>query len=334
MTFYDADIPPPDEPVDEYALTPSEPVLAPLLLTRSDLNKLPDPEPLIDNVLDLGTVALLYGRWGVGKSFIGIDWAASVGTGRTWQGRFTKQHRVLYVAAEGAFGLKGRTDAWELGWHTNIPDHTFDILPQPVNLTRAVDVANLEALIDWHGYGFVVLDTLARCMVGADENSAKDCGEVVDVLHGLRQRTPGGRGVVLGVHHSGKDGKTFRGSSAFEAGADTVYSVSAEDGVITLEREKRKDGPPTDLHRLKFDSIEGTNSGVIGVSRGGSNSARGDKLLSHYRSHFGGRGASATQLLNSSEMPSSTFYRALTDLLECGDLVNVGTEKRPFYKEP
>lgn len=333
MTVYDG-VPPPDEPVDEYALTPSGPVLAPMLLTRSDLNKLPDPEPLIDNVLDLGTVALLYGKWGVGKSFIAIDWAASVATGRSWQGRSTKQRRGLYVAAEGAFGLKGRADAFEVGWRTSIPDDTLHILPRPVNLTRAVDVANLEALIDWNGYDFVVLDTLARCMVGADENSAKDCGEVVDVLHRLRQRTPDGRGVVLAVHHSGKDGKTFRGSSAFEAGADTVYSVSAEDGVITLEREKRKDGPPTDLHRLKFDPIEGTNSGVIGVYRGGTNSARGDKLLCHYHSHFGGRGATATQLLNSSEMPPSTFYRALTDLLESGDLVNVGTDKRPFYKEP
>jgi hypothetical protein len=116
------------------------PVLADLLLTRSALRNLPDPEPLIDGVLDQGTVALLYGKWGTLKSFIAYDWAASVATGRAWQGRPTEQRKALYVAAEGAYGYKGRTDAWEVGWRTKIHDDTLDILPRPVNLTHAADV--------------------------------------------------------------------------------------------------------------------------------------------------------------------------------------------------
>jgi RecA-family ATPase len=52
------------------------PVLADVLLTRSALRNLPAAEPLIDDVLDQGTVALLYGMWGSGKSFIALDWAA------------------------------------------------------------------------------------------------------------------------------------------------------------------------------------------------------------------------------------------------------------------
>ncbi|ETA99591.1 hypothetical protein O982_06140, partial [Mycobacterium avium 10-5581] len=243
------------------------PVYADKLLNRSALRDLPDPESLIDNVLDHGTVALLYGKWGTGKSFIAQDIAASVATGRHWQGRDTRQRRVLYIAAEGAYGLKGRLHAWETGWHTPIRDGQLDVLPQPVNLTRPLDAANLGALIGWAGYGLVVIDTLARCMVGADENSAKDCGLIVDTLHRLRQQTPDGRGVILGVHHAGKDGKTFRGSTTFEAGADTVYSVAAEERVIILERQKRKDGPVVDRHELKLESIEGTSSCVIEVSQ-------------------------------------------------------------------
>ena len=88
-----------------------------------------------------------------------------------------------------------------------------------VSPPRGLDSARLAELVTDSGYGLVVLDTLARCMVGADENSAKDCGEVVDALVRLREHTAGGRGVILGVHHTGKDGKTFRGSSVFEAGA-------------------------------------------------------------------------------------------------------------------
>ena len=31
-------------------------------------------------------------------------------------------------------------------------------------------------------------------------------------------------------------------------------------------------------------------------------------------------------------MDPATFYRAVNDLLESGDLINVGTDQRPFYK--
>ncbi|WP_168710560.1 AAA family ATPase [Mycobacterium intracellulare] len=332
-----ADVPPPDDPLDGDDLGRGddvEPVLGKLLLTRSDLNALPDPQPLIRGVLDQGTVSLLYGKWGTGKSFLGVDWGCSVSTGRAWQNRACEQQRVLYVAAEGAFGLKGRVRAWETGWGQELSDAAFHVLPRPVNLTRAVDIADLIALVHWNGYGLLILDTLSRCMVGADENSAKDCGQVVDVLHRLREHTPGGRGVVLGVHHAGKDGKTFRGSSAFEAGADTVYSVigDEDDGSIVLTREKRKDGPLNDIHRLKLDPIEGSESCVISVHRGGGQTERADKLLSTFVHHFADNGASKSELRNVAELPPATFHRALSDLLKSGDVVNIGTEKRPFYK--
>jgi hypothetical protein len=318
--------------IDETDDQNTTPVLADALLTRSALHELPDPEPLIDNVLDQGTLALLYGRWGSCKSFIALDWACSIATKRPWQGRHTEQRRVLYVAAEGAYGLKGRLHAWETGWHTSINDDDLAILPRPVNLTNTAQVRGLAALIDWGGYGFVVVDTLARCMVGADENSAKDCGEVVDALHGLRERTPNSRGVVLGVHHTGKDGKTFRGSSVFEAGADTVYSTTLDGPVITLEREKRKDGPRSDIHRLKLEPIDGTESCTISVHRGVDKPERAGSLLSTYIVHFDGTGAYKSELRNVSGMSNATFHRALSDLLKYGDLVNVGTEMRPFYK--
>jgi hypothetical protein len=259
-----------------------DPVLAGKLLTRSDLRNLPDPEPLIDNVLDQGTTAYLYGKWGTAKSFVALDWAACVACGKPWQGRETQQRRVLYVAGEGAFGFKGRVDAWETGWRHNISDDWLAILPVPVNLSNVAEVNNLLALIEWGGYSFVILDTLSRCMVGADENSAKDCGEVVDVMRRLLAATPGGRGVVLGVHHAGKDGQTFRGSTVFEGAADTVYFTSRDEDspVIDLNREKRKDGAEHDHHLLEIDLMPGTNSAVLKASQSSGsleNEAEGQK---------------------------------------------------------
>lgn len=302
------------------------------LLTRDGLRALPKPEPLITNVLDKGTVALLYGRWGTLKSFIALDWAASIAAGQVWMGRKTERCKVLYIAAEGAFGLAARIDAWEVGRGSAIGEHDLHILPHPVNLTDPTDVADLIALIDCNGYGFVVIDTLARSMIGADENSARDCGMVVDVLTRLREHTPDGRGCVTGVHHAGKDGKTFRGSSVFEAGADIVYSTSADNGVITLEREKRKDGPVDDRHTLYLHLIDGTGSGVVSVHMGTRKTDRAERLLFTFVQHFEKTGASKAELRNVAGMDSATFYRALNDLLETGALINTGTEKRPFYK--
>jgi hypothetical protein len=310
------------------------PVYASKILTRSDLRNLPDPEPLIDNVLDQGTTALLYGSWGTIKTFIALDWAASVATGRPWQSRASRQRRVLYVVGEGAFGFKGRVDAWEAGWRRNITDGQLDTLPFAVNLTRPTEVDNLRALVDWGGYDFVILDTLARCMVGADENSAKDCGVVVDAMTKILASTPGGRGVVLGVHHAGKDGKTMRGSSAFESGVDTVYFSTQDERWYDLTREKRKDGPEHDHHLLELDAMPGTNSCVINKSRGGEDadkSPRTSELMSIYERHFGRTGATKAELRNVANMPPATFHRALSDLIKSRDLVNTGSAKRPFY---
>lgn len=327
-----------DERDRETTEQPTEPPsLIDELLNRSDLRDLPKPAPMIDEVLDQGTIALLYGRQSSLKSFIAIDWAASIATGRRWQNRLTKKGRALYIAAEGAFGMQLRVDAWEQGWHTTLTDEDMQVLPRRVNLARIAEVRELCALIRWNGYSFIVVDTLSKCMVGADENSAKDCGLVVDALARMREATPGGVGVVVGVHHTGKDGKTFRGSSVFEAGADTVYAATREGVVTRLQREKRKDGPPTDFHELRFDEIDGTDSGVIisaggFVQRGGQNQDRADRLLSTFVHHFGATGATKAELRNVAEMPPATFHRAINDLLELGSLVNDGTDKRPFYR--
>ncbi|SLH68895.1 Uncharacterised protein [Mycobacteroides abscessus subsp. massiliense] len=314
---------------------PVEPVLAGSVLSRGALRDLPDPEPLIDKTLDRGTVALLYGKWGTHKSFLALDWAACVATGKRWQSRDVQQQRVLYIAAEGAFGLDARLRAWESGWGQLIADTgQLDTLAEPVNLLRAAPVAHLVELIEARGYGLVVLDTLARCLVGGDENSAQDAGIAIDVMHRLRRATPQGRGVVLAVHHAGKDGKTLRGSSALESGADTVYlSVREEDTNLTVvERTKRKDGPQHDRHALRLEPIEGTGSAVLSRSVAADKPERADKLLAIFHQYFAHTGAKKTELREVAGMAHATFHRALSDLVESGDLVNSGTERVPFYK--
>ena len=103
--------------------TDKTPVLADILLTRSALLELPDPEPLIDDVLDQGTVALLYGMWGVGKSSIGFDWGPASplpGRGRT----DTQSSAECCTWPPRAPTASKDVRAWEQGWHTKINDGT------------------------------------------------------------------------------------------------------------------------------------------------------------------------------------------------------------------
>jgi AAA domain len=320
--------------------------LAAALLNRSALRDLAPPEPLITDTLDRGTVAHLYGKWGSFKSFIALDWALCVATGKAWQNREVQQARTLYIAAEGAFGYRGRVNAWETGWQTAVADDMFDMLPLAVNVFLSDHVDELAELITAGAYGFVVIDTLARCMVGADENSARDAGVILDHLGRLRDATPDARGVILDVHHTGKDEKTSRGSSAFEAGADTVYFARRDPEEplspnFTLTRQKRKDGPEHDNLALYFDRIEGTDSGTIAAGRSTFPSFPADQanfdasanVLRLFNSHFFPTGCSRSQLVDvckENDISKSVAYRAITDLLERGELINTGNGSRAY----
>lgn len=310
---------------------PVKPSLASRLLDRGQLSRLPEPTPMIHGTVDKGTVAVLAGYWGTCKSFVAQHWAASIATGTPWQGRDTEQAKVLYVAAEGAHGLHNRFTAWEAAWDAQVAPELLSVLPTPVRLVDRLDVSELVGILTFGGFEFVVIDTLARCMPGLDENSSKDMGMVVESLYALREAM-GPEGSVLAVHHTGKDKSTVRGSSALESGVDTVYVTEGDPYNLTLRRTKRKEGPVDDLLRLRLNQVEGTRSAVLSSQNGVGISQNEALVISHMNSHYSETGASRADLSKTLDMPSSTLYRVVNSLEKTGQLVNVGTDKRPFYQ--
>jgi hypothetical protein len=332
------DIPPPMEPPTDpwdvefqhivNAETPKpqrQQTMAEKLLDRADLANLPTPEPLIDDTIDRRTVAVLAGPYGTCKSFVAQAWAAHLATGKPWMARGVPEtpSKVLYVAAEGAYGLNQRFLAWEQGYNRRqpIPAERLFFVPAPVNLTKAGEVAELCELAQ--GMDLVVIDTLARCLVGADENSAKDIGLAVDALYQLRDAT--GDGSVLGLHHTGKDRTTIRGSSALEAGVDTVYKTEGDVRNLRLYRTKRKDGPTDDSLQLQLNMVPGTDSAVLSRLAGElGHSPSSEALLQHMASHYSELGATKSDLVETSGMSKSAVYRAVNDLLKTGELITDG----------
>lgn len=221
---------------------------------------------LIDGWLVKDTTAGLVAPSGACKSFLAIDWACRVATGSPWFGRNVKQGAVFYLAGEGRTGLRKRIAAWER--HNGIsidgaPLYLADGLPFLCDDYAAGDVvASIQAIADRIFFEsgcdpeLIVIDTVARAMGGANENSSEDMGRFVrslDTLRGVWKST------VLTVHHTGLDPNSqdrARGSSAYRAALDSEMVIKPGDPEFTVRVTKAKDWPeppPLCLRRVSVD---------------------------------------------------------------------------------
>lgn len=216
------------------------------LLTGAEVEDAPGTEWLVKGVLPTQGVAAIYGPSGSGKTFLALDLALTLAGGTKWFGhRIPRTVPVVYAPLEARGGIKLRLRAWRAARGSD--DHPSGLRVLGASQMSLLSPADVDALgrciVDGIGPGSViVLDTLHRAMAGADENSASDMGSVIDGAQQLQGLTGG---LVILVHHSGKDAtKGMRGSSALFAAMDAVVAVAA-DGSGTQRRwtlEKSKDG--------------------------------------------------------------------------------------------
>lgn len=223
-------------------------------LSMEEVLALPPVEWRVKGWLTTDGFAVAYGAPGSFKSFIALDLGLCIAYGQPWKGCEVKQGGVLYVAGEGVRGLKRRMLAWQKKHKMVGVDAPFRLLPASVNLTDAEHVSRVvrTALAAAEAEGFpvalVVIDTVARAIAGADENSAQDMGRMVAAVDHIRDHCST---AILGIHHSGKDKERgARGSSALLGAVDTMIRVDRADGTlsVTVKVEKQKDDePPADL---------------------------------------------------------------------------------------
>lgn len=223
---------------------PEEPRAVDLLRARlvgvDDLLSMRPPEFLVEDLLVRDTLAVLYGKPGSRKTFLALDWALCVSSGSWWKGcEVGEPGSVLYVAAEGVAGLGRRVRSWSEANRVGVESlGAISWFPQSVSLLGLDQVVLVEELAAEVRFDLIVVDTLARCMVGGDENSALDMGRAVYALDRIRRASGA---CVLAVHHDTKDGGTPRGSSALIGAADTIVHTLAEGDRTTVSIEKQKD---------------------------------------------------------------------------------------------
>lgn len=219
------------------------------LYTATEVMTRPNPDWLVHGLFTTGALIGLYGPPAEGKSFLALDWALSIAQGGEWHGRPVYQGAVVYIAAEGGASIGKRVQAWMR--YRELPDvpAAFFFL-EGVQFSDAEDVELvLSRLRDAQVIPqLIVVDTLARCFVGGDENSAGDMGKFIDGLARLHCET--GAAVML-LHHTGKTTKeTERGSTAFRAAADVMIRVEKKGTGIDVHNNKQKDAESFDVIRL------------------------------------------------------------------------------------
>jgi KaiC/GvpD/RAD55 family RecA-like ATPase len=312
------------------------------LLSPADIASLPDLEFLVDGILPVPAFGVFYGPPGSGKSFVALSMALAVCSGQDWIGRSTRQQQVLYVAAEGALGMKLRLAAHRE--RLGVCDDDLRFIGIPFNVRELADIDALLAAIKAADFkpGLIIIDTLARVAVGADENSAQAIGEVVEGFEHIRRETGA---TVLVIHHTTKDGLSERGSSALRGAADVMISCKSAQGDggklgAELKCEKMKDDEPFKSFTVALEKVELPSGKASLVVTGtldvvGSLFDHGTSIVELLETRFAADGASNTELLKAfqeiTNVSKSTFDRTMRELKAANRVRVAGSEKRPRY---
>ncbi|MCF7731720.1 MAG: helicase RepA family protein [Akkermansiaceae bacterium] len=220
----------------------------PFPITRvGDMEGVAEALDFVEGVLTEGGASVIYGPSNCGKSFWILDLAACVATGANFRGVLeVDRGAVVYVALEGAYGVRNRIEALKRAGR--LPgDAPLFVVFAPVSLMNTRHAGRLAASVkhaaEQSGLPcrLVILDTLARAMAGGDENSGKDMMVAVKSIDAIRAAT--GAHVCV-VHHCGKDeARGARGHSSLRAAVDTEIEVSRPEAetISTVRVTKQRD---------------------------------------------------------------------------------------------
>ena len=221
------------------------------LLDRDAIMSIEPVKWMVRSVFPTTGIAAIFGPSGSGKSFQALDLGMRVASGEEWFGRRTEMRPVTYVMLEGEAGLRNRVVAWEKVHRREIPE-AFTSITQPFDFTEPDDVEALASALPKQSV--TIVDTLNRAAPGKDENSSKDMGEVIAGMKRLQELTGG---LVLSVHHTGKDAsRGLRGHSSLHAALDGAIEVKREKDARSWSTAKVKDGDDSAQTAFTFRSVE------------------------------------------------------------------------------
>ena len=198
-----------------------------------------------------------------GKTFFALDLCGHVSAGLPdWNGHKVRQGGVVFLAGEGAYGIRQRAAAW--AQEHNIEQFgPFVVSDGGVDLDAEegkAEIINEIRLLEFKP-SIVVVDTLHTFFSG-DENSARDARRMIVSCEEIMKEC--GCTVIL-VHHTGNDPASqerARGSSSWAGGVGMRIALvpgKEAKSPIAIKMLKAKDSdPPTPKSMtLKLVDIQG-----------------------------------------------------------------------------
>jgi hypothetical protein len=254
---------------------------------------------------------------------------------------------VVYIAPEGATGLRARILAWcELaGIDPNRLEDRLLVLPAAVQLGKYVDVTEALEVVRGLDAALLMLDTRARCTVGLEENSATEQGQAIDAAELIAARGC----TVLALHHSARNGTAGRGSNSWDGAVWSDLRITGEFLGCVLTCFKHKDVPcgcehhfrlvPHTVSEALMPGTEERERETLVIVSSDERPApvdhqTGRNVLTLVRQCGTPEGLTRVQIVTFAEERGASrtrAYAAINELVKQGALINVSTVKRERF---
>ena len=225
------------------------------LITAMELMALPPQDYCVRGVLPMRGLCSIYGASGSGKTFLALDIAFAIAFRTYWFGNPITNAPVVYVALEGEAGISQRVKAYEQHHGKQAPSNLRFVI-RSVSLMEPGECDALGSeIVATVGRGTIIfIDTLNRAAPTADENTSADMGSVIE---GAKRLADAVDGLVILIHHSGKDqSRGMRGHSSLFAAMDAVVEVTRTKLGRNWSIAKSKDSVDGDSHAFDLELVK------------------------------------------------------------------------------
>ena len=241
-------------------------------ISCADLMANPPAPPIwvVDSLFPQGTVSIIGGDGGVGKSWLVLYLALCVASGQALFGKFkVKQGKVLLIDEEDALPLIHQRmsklmNGMELRNPNDIPLLILD--NKGLQLQDHDSYERLSILILKEKPTLVTLDSLIR-VHNADENSAN---EMNDVLRRAKALIANFDSAMVFTHHTRKPskdsytaGQMLRGSGDIRNFVDSYLYMRGNGIEKTLIHDKSRWAPPVPEFKIKLEDAASGNATVF-----------------------------------------------------------------------
>lgn len=230
------------------------------LHTRDLLSVPPPPvDWIVDGIAARGSISVVYGDPGVGKSYLALAFAGALGHGANVGGLQCGKSGAVLVDAENSEDELARR-MYNIGSFNGQCGHYFEAfqIEKGTSIEEAGNLGHLCYEITRMHAGLVILDSLSALWPFGDENDRVQVTELFKVLTEVAQVY--GTAILI-LHHPRRDGE-FRGTGAIKAMSDIFIEMGRwrrdkNTSRRYLEWKKCRIAPDPLRHWLTIDSVFG-----------------------------------------------------------------------------